>query len=111
MRIPSLGRNYDSLLIRPTIGNSLNFPWLVIWKPGSETSPPTFFLGHGRNFHKYAEKQEKGEVRIIGHVKEKEDAIVVCKKYNDELKKRTKSSSYQQSHSNTPINVKDMKNG
>jgi hypothetical protein len=72
------------LLIPASWGNR-RFPWLLIFREGGEGRPPVFFLTHGRNFSKFADRESEG-FRIQGHVKEKGDAVQICSELNAELK-------------------------
>ena len=73
------------LILPPAFGNRTFFPWLLIYQARDGSSPPQYFLTHGKNFAKFADRPG---FRIVGHIKEKADAIAACRWYNDQLRPR-----------------------
>lgn len=97
------------LILPPSYGNRLSFPWLLMYRRGGEWGPPFFFLSHGRNWAKWDSEEKKREgFEITGHIKEREDAVVVCKKANEKIKSK-KTANYQTTGSTQGVNLKGFK--
>lgn len=72
------------LLLPPSFGNRLTFPWLLIFRRGGEGRPPLYFLTHGRNYSKFQGREKEG-FRIVGHIKDRRDAVVCCQWHNEQI--------------------------
>lgn len=109
-------------LILPANYRDIRQCWMLLFQEGREGKPPEFFLSHAINFPKFdTEDRRRSGIKIVGHLRSRQDAVLVCKELNDKIKKRKKRISYQNSSSRGPVKIKpsqpklfipkDFKNG
>ena len=102
----------QDLILPPSYGNRLTFPWLIIFFEGRDNRPPEFFLSHGMNWPKWDTEEKRREgFRIQGHCKSREDATYVVKELNKKHKLKRLADRYQSTASKTNVNLKGMKDG
>lgn len=99
------------LILPPSYGNRLIFPKLIIFREGAEGRPPIYFITSGRNFEKFAtEERRKDGFKIVGHVKEENDAKLICRELNQELRGgKKRRPRYQVATTKTHVDIRTNK--